>query len=244
MLRFEVGEVGQAALPAIDLDDAIITIGSGATARIRLPAAVAREVHVRIEGEAWSADGARGAIGDGHTFEIGSYRVRVTRSPAGVAATPPQRTESLARELVRGLLGIDGAPTLTIERGPHAGAKRMLAPPESVLVIGRGDEADWPIVDGDLSRAHVEIRRDWDGATVRDLGSSNGTRLDGKRIEQAPLRDGQLIELGGLAIRFRDPVDRPIVGPIVASARLPASFWIASAICALALAGLVWVVAT
>jgi hypothetical protein len=154
-----------------------------------------------------------------------------------VPATPPQRTDSLARELVRSLLGTDGAPTLTIERGPHAGAKRLLAPPESVLVIGRGDEADWPILDEDLSRTHVEIRRGWDGVTVRDLGSSNGTRLAGKRVKRAALRDGQLLELGALAIRFRDPVEVPAVAP----ARLPAMFWIASAICALALAGLAWV---
>ena len=240
MLRFEVGEEGQPPLPAIDLDDPIIAIGSGAGARIRLPASAAREIHARIEGDAWTCDGERGAIGDGHTFAIGSYRIRVTRSPAGVAPTPPQRTESLARELVRGLLGIDGAPTLTIERGPHLGAKRHLAPPESVLVIGRGDEAGWPILDDDLSRTHLEIHRGWDGVTLRDLGSKNGTRLDGKRVKAAPLRSGQLIELGTLAIRFRDPVERPAATP----ARLAPSFWIASAICALALAGLAWVLAS
>ena len=240
MLRFEVGEVGQAGLPAIDLDDAIITIGSGATARIRLPASAARDVHARIEGDAWSCDGARGTIGDGHTFEIGDYRVRVTRSPAGAPATPAQRTESLARELVRSLLGTDGAPTLTIERGPHAGAKRALAPPESVVVIGRGDEASWPIVDEDLSRTHVEIRRGWDGVTVRDLGSKNGTRVNGKRVTGALLRGGELIELGNLAIRFRDPV-----APVVAApAGLSPAFWVASAICVLALAGLAWVLAS
>ncbi len=238
MLRFEVGEVGQAVLPAIDLDDAVITIGSGAAARIRLP--VGREVHARIEGEAWTCDGVTGVVGDGHTFDIGSYRVRVTRAPAGATPTPPQRTESLARELVRNLLGTDGAPTLTIERGSRAGAKRLLAPPESVLVIGRGDEADWPILDDDLSRTHVEIRRGWDGITLRDLGSKNGTRLDGKRVKTAPLRDGQLVELGSLAIRFRDPVAVPAVAP----PGQPPMFWIASAICALALAGLAWVLAS
>ena len=93
MLRFEVGEVGQPPLPAIDLDDAIITIGSGASARIRLPGA--REIHVRIEGDAWEMDGERGVIGGGCALMIGNYRVKISRSPGGVAPTPPQRTESL-----------------------------------------------------------------------------------------------------------------------------------------------------
>jgi hypothetical protein len=241
VLRVELGEEGQPPLPAIDLDDAVVTIGSGPTARIRLPASAARDVHARIEGGAWTCDGASGAIGDGHTFAIGAYRVRVSPSPAGVPVTPPQRTESLARELVRSLLGTDGAPTLTIERGPHAGAKRNLAPPESVLVIGRGDEASWPILDDDLSRTHAEVRRGWDGVTLRDLGSKNGTRLDGKKVATAALRTGQLIELGKLAIRYRDPVEQPAPAP---PAGLAPSFWIATLICALALAGLVWVLAT
>src|SRR6185437_1861680 len=90
------------------------------------------------------------------------HRVRVAPAPEGASATP-QRTESLARELVRSLLGANAAPSLEVERGEHAGAKRSLAPPESVLVIGRGDVAGWAIPDGDLSKAHAEVRRGWDG---------------------------------------------------------------------------------
>ena len=236
MWRFEVGEEGQATLPPIDLDEPIVTIGSGATARIRLPASAAREVHARIEGDAWSCDGERGTIGAGHTFAIGPFRVRVAPAPAGVAATPPQRTESLARELVRGLLGGEGAPSLTVER---TGEKRALAPPESVLVIGRGDGVDWQIHDGSLSPVHAEIRWGWDGVTLRDLDSKAGTRVDGKRVATVTLRDGQRVELGGVALRFRDPVARPAV----ARQGLSPVFWIAVAVCVLAIAGLAWVLA-
>lgn len=236
MLRFEVGE-----LPAIDVADAVVTIGSGPHARIRLPASEAREVHVRIEHGAWVNGEARGVVGEETVFAIGSYRVRVTPSPPGATATAPQSTETLARELVRGLLGTDGSPTLTIERGANAGAKRFLAPPESVLVIGRGDEAGWSIPDDDLSRTHAEIRRGLDGTTIRDLDSKNGTRVAGKRVRTAQLRDGQLIELGDLAFRFRDPVaPAPVVAAREVRAARPA-FWLASALCAVAVAGLIWV---
>lgn len=258
MLRFEVREVGGAELPAVDLDDAVVVIGSAPDAKIRLPASAARPEHVRV---------IAAEVGDGKTYEIGSYRVRVTPAPPGAVAASPQRTESLARELVRGLLG-DAPPVLEIERGPHAGARRMLAPPESVLVIGRGDEAGWIVDDEDLSRAHAEVRRGWDGAWLKDLGSKNGTRLDGARLGADPvaLRDGAAIELGNVVMRFRDPAERHLRGELVAAPapaatpapvatpapaadaparvaepRQPAVFYAALAVLALALAGLAWV---
>ncbi len=263
MLRFTVSEKNQPELPALDLAPPVV-IGSGADASIRLPASSARPAHVRIDGEQWTAladvlaDGAprkAGAIGAGVAFEIGGYRVRVAPAPAGVAPSPPQRTESLARELMRGLLGDGAAPTLTIERGPNAGTRRVLPPPESIVVIGRGDDATWPILDEDLSRRHAEIRRGWDGTWVRDLDSQNGTRVDGQRIAGAvPLRDGAHLELGNLAIVFADPAERHLrKAPDAAAAppvvtvpdRLPsfAPVLVATVIAGLAIAGLVYLLA-
>jgi len=117
MLRIEVSEEGRAALPAIDLADEAFVIGSNPSARIRLPAAVARAEHVTIDRGTWRSAEGSGALGDGHVFTIGTYRVRVSPAPAGAQPTPPQRTESLARELVRDLLGASGAPMapITIE---------------------------------------------------------------------------------------------------------------------------------
>src|SRR5262245_4096906 len=182
MKRFEVTELGQAPLPSVDVDDDDIVIGSAPTARIRIPGPHAE--HVRISGDRWLAlaelaiAGARQRAGsagtiptDGVTFELGAYTVRVMPAPAGIAPSAPQRTESLARELVRKLLGADAAPSLTITRGPTKDTqiRRDLAPPESKLVIGRGDDADWSILDEDLSRLHAEVRRGWAGVFIRDL---------------------------------------------------------------------------
>jgi len=71
----------------------------------------------------------------------------------------------------------------------------------------------------------------------------------------AALRDGALIELGKVAIRFRDPAERHLRGehapaPIVMPARAPAQprsavpFWVAIGVAALALATLVWLLAS
>ncbi|MEO8844502.1 MAG: FHA domain-containing protein [Kofleriaceae bacterium] len=253
MLRIEVSEDGRPPLPAIDLDDARFVIGSGSTARIRLPAAAARAEHVVIDSNAagggtWRSAEGSGALGAGHTFQIASYRVRVAPAPVGTRPTPPQRTESLARELLRGMLGADGAPSLTVERGPLAGSKRALPPPEAALVIGRGDDAQWIFDDPDLSKRHVEIRRSWDGVRAVDLESKNGTRLDGRPLGEAELRDGSLLELGKLALRYRDPAERHLgepAPPVAEPTRTPpvrggrTVFVIALVVAALALAGIV-----
>lgn len=234
MLRIEVSEAGQSELPAVDIDDVIVVIGSATHARIRLPADAAEREHVRVEGKRWRALGAvkvagvvceSGDIGDGVTLELGGYRVRLAPAPAGATAAPVQRTESLARELMRNLLGNREQPAFAIERGPRVGEKRALAPPESKLVIGRGDEADWIIDDKDLSRVHAEVRRSWDGTRIFDRGSKNGTKVDGDRVGDGgmALRDGCLVELGPVVMRFRDPAekylqgDAPALRPVVAA---------------------------
>ncbi|HEY5920658.1 MAG TPA: FHA domain-containing protein, partial [Kofleriaceae bacterium] len=223
MLRVEVSEEGQGALPAVDVDDKVVVIGSATNARVRLPAQAVEREHVRIEKGRWRAlaavnvDGAArdgGEIGDGVTLEVGGYRVRIAPAPAGAEPAPVQRTESLARELIRNLLGSGAQPSLEVERGPHAGAKRQLAPPESKLVIGRGDEASWIIDDKDLSRAHAEIRRGWDGTRIVDLDSKNGTKVDGDQVtgDGMALRDGCVVELGPVVLRFRDPAEKHLQG--------------------------------
>jgi hypothetical protein len=223
VLRVEVSEAGQSPLPAIDVDDAIVVIGSATGARVRLPPAAVEREHVRIEGGRWHALGpalvdgvARegGEIGDGVTLEIGDYRVRVAPAPTGAKPAAAQRTESLARELMRNLLGSGGQPTLEVERGPAVGAKRLLARPESKLVIGRGDGSNWIIANKDLSREHAEVQRTWDGTRIFDLESKNGTKVNGEKVggAGAMLRDGCIVELGPIALRFRDPAEKHLQG--------------------------------
>ena len=250
MIRVEVSEEGQAALPAFDVDGSF-AIGSGEAARVRLPQVAAKPEHVVIEGTKYrSVDGTSGEIGDGVTLTIGAYRVKLSPSPAGAQPTPPQRTESLARELMRNLLGTAGAPTLELVRGPSAGAKRMLAPPESTLVIGRGDEAGWIIDDKDLSREHCEVRRGWDGTRIVDRDSKNGTKVDGEPIDgEVTIYDGATIELGKVVLTFRDPVaKRPasLAKRVVETKPKPSTlpFYAAIAIMLAAFAGLIWIVSS
>src|SRR5512147_1103973 len=107
MLRFEINEGDHGALPAIDIADDAVVLGSGEAARVRLPAQVAHAAHVRFDGRTWTlcaeakvgglvrAAGDSGSVGHGLIIELGTYRVRVSSAPAGTVATSRQRTESL-----------------------------------------------------------------------------------------------------------------------------------------------------
>ena len=73
----------------------------------------------------------------------------------------------------------------------------------SHTVIGRGSDADITVDDTGISRKHVEIL--WDGtrAQVNDLGSTNGSKLNGNPVAKAPLPPDSVIDIGRTRIVFR-----------------------------------------
>jgi hypothetical protein len=72
-----------------------------------------------------------------------------------------------------------------------------------VTVLGRGTEADLRIDDPGVSRKHAQISISGDTAVVTDLGSTNGTLVDGQRVGQAALVDGTEIRLGNTTAVFQ-----------------------------------------
>jgi Protein of unknown function (DUF3662)/FHA domain len=91
---------------------------------------------------------------------------------------------------------VSWTPVLEIDGTMHplAGAR---------TIIGRGSEADITVDDNGISRKHVEIL--WDGkrGQVRDLGSTNGSKLNGVKLGKAPLEPDSVIEIGRTHIVFR-----------------------------------------
>jgi Protein of unknown function (DUF3662)/FHA domain len=66
----------------------------------------------------------------------------------------------------------------------------------AVTVLGRGVEADVVVDDAGVSRRHAEIHTDGRRVWVVDRGSTNGTFVDGERVQTGELRDGSRITLG------------------------------------------------
>ncbi|MBI2194668.1 MAG: FHA domain-containing protein [Planctomycetes bacterium] len=90
---------------------------------------------------------------------------------------------------------------------------------EEELTIGRSPENELPISDSGLSRQHCRIFRDGNGFSLEDLESSNGTRVNGKRIDRCRLRAGDVIILGRMEIRFDWlPDEREELGAAAATA--------------------------
>jgi diguanylate cyclase (GGDEF)-like protein len=90
---------------------------------------------------------------------------------------------------------------LRMLRGPDAGAIWNLF--EGEAIIGRGHQASVRIEDDSLSRQHARIIVGAAGVTLRDLGSVNGTYVEGKKL-QGPtvLRNGDRICMGNICLRL------------------------------------------
>ena len=80
------------------------------------------------------------------------------------------------------------------------GARHVLD--RAVVTVGRAEASDVQLVDSSVSRGHAEVRARGDGFVVVDLGSTNGTRVNGVRVAEQELRDGDEVVFGNVAVRF------------------------------------------
>lgn len=77
-----------------------------------------------------------------------------------------------------------------------------LEPDRRALVIGRSLGCDVTLSDPTVSRWHAELVRDDDRWVVRDMGSTNGTRVNGWRVRRAVLEPGDVVALGAQRVVF------------------------------------------
>jgi pSer/pThr/pTyr-binding forkhead associated (FHA) protein len=109
--------------------------------------------------------------------------------------------EALAAELGDVLDDLpDGLGMVVVRRGPNAGSTYVLEDPETTL--GRHPDSDIFLDDVTVSRRHAVITRDDDGYAVSDVGSLNGTYVDHERVDRAPLRDMQELQVGRFVLTF------------------------------------------
>ncbi|WP_328317762.1 FtsK/SpoIIIE domain-containing protein [Streptomyces sp. NBC_00388] len=170
-------------------------------------------------GLATAAAGPDGSGSGSVVLYAGGHRLDLQRSALGEPPLVDGAVLSLqvpAEEDDRG----DGSTTqLHVVAGPDAGGVHLLH--GGRISVGRSAGADVPLDDPDVSRLHCTVTVEQDGrVTVADLGSTNGTTLDGSGVGDAPVRmtPGSLLRVGESALRITTAgggtrSDRPVAVP-------------------------------
>jgi hypothetical protein len=94
------------------------------------------------------------------------------------------------------------APDRAPARALLVGGGRRTVLGSSPVLLGRSRECDVVLDEPNVSRRHAEVRPEGDGWTVADLGSTNGVKVNGRRVAEAPLQPGDEITLGLARLRF------------------------------------------
>ena len=148
-------------------------------------------VRIRFEGVPELATGMfriRSGVIRGHTVEAGEVRQPVSDLPRPGGAQFPGRPR----------LVVSGSSPGT---GLEAGNTYELQTP--VTLLGRGTDCDLRMVDPGVSRHHAELRVEDGQVVLVDLGSTNGTFVNGQPVRRVTLVDGTTVTLGRTTMVFR-----------------------------------------
>jgi len=99
-----------------------------------------------------------------------------------------------------------GNPRLLVsgpDAGPDGGTQRTYEISTPLIILGRGTDCDLRLVDPGVSRHHAEIRVEDGEVVLVDLGSTNGTFVNGQPVRRVTLTDGTRVTLGRTTLIFR-----------------------------------------
>ena len=88
----------------------------------------------------------------------------------------------------------DGSALLLVQKGPNAGARYLLN--SDLVTVGRNPDNDIFLDDVTVSRKHAQFLRNGLVFSVRDVGSLNGTYVNGELAEQTELVNGDSVQIG------------------------------------------------
>jgi pSer/pThr/pTyr-binding forkhead associated (FHA) protein len=89
---------------------------------------------------------------------------------------------------------------LVVATGPHGGTEHRLE--KDCVTLGRGPGVDVLLDDASVSHQHAALELVSAGYRIRDLGSTNGVRVNGVSVAAADLEHGDRLEVGAVAFRY------------------------------------------
>jgi hypothetical protein len=144
------------------------------------------------------------ALGDGLMTELTELLTSYAAQQRYQMVSPPVITLEADPSLTVGLLDVrSSSERVEVSWAPVLELDGQRHPLGARTVIGRGSEADITVDDSGISRKHLEIL--WDGrrAEARDLGSTNGSTLNGARLTHAVLPNDSTLQIGRTRMVFR-----------------------------------------
>ncbi len=193
-------------------NDYVVELGPSDNARLSpyaepLGAELAAMVRENAEEQGWQFVGPVRVRFEQADLETGVFRVRsgviaaeevgrprLTR-PARPA--PPQPTPAATEAAVG-----PGHPRLVVA-GSGDEPEQVVELRRPVTVIGRSTDADVRLPDTGVSRRHAELKLAGDSVLLVDLGSTNGTTVNGRSVDRTTLTDGDRIQIGHSVLVFQ-----------------------------------------
>lgn len=199
---------------SVDLSDGRWIVGSAADAQIAiaLPGVAPRHAQLQVANGAVSVQGlsaaaalavngrpvsAETALKPGDLITIGPVGCRlaaVERAAAAVAAPAKASVDETGSTRLRIAL-----PRFVL-RGVSGPTFGKAFPIHGTMTIGRQADCDITVATEEISRHHARVQATADGLLVEDLGSANGTYINGKRVQGGLLRTGEELRLD--TVRF------------------------------------------
>src|SRR5690606_26580355 len=135
----------------------------------------------------------------GDQLSFGSVQARlVAVERVGTASTAPAGRSAPVDDA--GATRVRAALPRYVLRGVSGAAFGKTFPITGSLVIGRQQDCDIAVPSEEISRRHAQVKPTSDGLAVEDLGSSNGTFINGNRVQQGVMKPGHELRLD--VIRF------------------------------------------
>lgn len=145
-------------------------------------------------------------LADGANF-CSQCGARTTPAGDAVPGDVEQTTDSIDVGELDPHAGVETLPSLApgtgmlvVLRGPNAGARYLLD--RDTTVVGRHPDCEIFLHDVTVSRRHSEIRRDAQDFVLRDLGSLNGSYVNGERVEEQQLYSGDELQIGRFKLLY------------------------------------------